>query len=220
MPTSPVTRSKSAARQTYNRLSGVYDLLAGSSELPLTKLGLQMLAVRRGERVLELGCGTGHALAILAEQAGDVGWAHGIDLSSGMLHQARRHLVNKKLAGQVSLLEGDGARLPYPDNCLDAIFLSFTLELFDTPEIPLVLAECLRVLRTGGHLGVVSLYSTGHPNWIVRLYEWFHAHLPAYVDCRPINAAEWARAAGLFVEKQTVKLMWGLPVEILLARKT
>jgi demethylmenaquinone methyltransferase/2-methoxy-6-polyprenyl-1,4-benzoquinol methylase len=179
-----------------------------------------MLAVRRGERVLEIGCGTGHALAILAEKVGNMGWAHGIDLSPGMLHQARLHLVNKKLAGQVSLLEGDGARLPYPESCLDGIFLSFTLELFDTAEIPIVLTECQRVLRTGGRLGVVSLFSTRHPSRIVRLYEWFHAHLPTYVDCRPINADELISAAGLFVEKETVKLMWGLPVDILLARKT
>ncbi len=220
MHISPVTRPKSSARQAYNRLSSVYDLLAGSSETPLTKLGIEMLAVSPGERVLEIGCGTGEALAIFARLVGEASRVCGIDLSPGMIHQARVRLRKKGLADRIRLVEGDGTYLPYCENCSDVIFLSFTLELFDTAEIPIVLAECKRVLRPGGRLGVVSLLSPEHPSWIVRLYEWFHAHLPTYVDCRPINADELIRAAGFSIEKTMTKSMWGLPVQSLVARKT
>jgi ubiquinone/menaquinone biosynthesis C-methylase UbiE len=219
MQISPVTRSKSAARQAYNRLSGVYDLLAGSSETPLTKLGVEMLAVSPGERVLEIGCGTGEALAIFARLVGEAGRVFGIDLSRGMINQARLRLEKKGLAGRVRLAEGDGTYLPYCDNSMDVIFLSFTLELFDTPEIPNVLAESKRVLRPDGRLGVVNLLNPEHPNWIVRLYEWFHSHLPAYVDCRPINSGELIRTAGFSIEKTLTKSMWGLPVQSVVARK-
>ena len=103
--------------------------------------------------------------------------------------------------------------------CFSAVFLSFTLELFDTPEIPLVLAECQRVLTPGGHLGVVSMLRTDRPSWIVRLYEWLHAQLPKYVDCRPIEAYAMMQEAGFSLEKRETRSMWGLPVDILYAKK-
>lgn len=97
--------------------------------------------------------------------------------------------------------------------------MSFILELFDTPEIPLVLAECRRVLQPGGRLGVVVMMKTDHPEWIVRLYEWLHAHLPTYVDCRPIDGLGMIQAAGFRLEKRQVKSMWRLPVEVVVVRK-
>jgi ubiquinone/menaquinone biosynthesis C-methylase UbiE len=220
MQISRVNRSKNAARRAYNRMSGFYDLLAGSSETPLMHLGLQMLAVRPGESVLEIGSGTGKALVELGRQGSESGRVHGIDLSPGMLQQAHKRVSNAGLLGRVRLLEGDGTRLPYQSGSFNAVFISFTLELFDSPEIPLVLAECLRVLLPGGRLGVVAMLKRAQSSTIVRLYEWFHEHLPAYVDCRPIHASEMIQASGFILEKQDVKNMWGLPVELVVANKT
>jgi hypothetical protein len=75
------------------------------------------------------------------------------------------------------------------------------------------------VLQSGGRLGVVAMHKPARPNRIVRLYEWFHAHYPAYADCRPIHAGELVGNAGFQLEQQAIKSMWGLPVEILVARK-
>ena len=160
MQISRVNRSKSAARTAYNRMSRFYDRLTGSSETPIMRQGLKMLAVDRAESVLEIGCGTGKALAEMCAQVGASGGVHGIDLSPGMLRQAHERLAKAGMLHQVTLLEGDGARLPYRSACFSTVFLSFTLELFDTPEIPLVLAECRRVLMPGGRLGVVSMLKT------------------------------------------------------------
>jgi ubiquinone/menaquinone biosynthesis C-methylase UbiE len=214
-----VTRSKSTARSAYDRLSHVYDRLAGSSETPLMRLGLEMLAVQMGESVLEIGSGTGKALLELSTQVGDSGRVYGMDLSRGMLQVAHIRLASAGMLKRTSLLEGDGARLPYESGSVCAVFLSFTLELFDTPEIPLVLAECQRVLQPEGRLGVVSMLKTEQPGWIVRLYEWFHESMPAYVDCRPIDGGGMIQAAGFRLEKRQVRSMWGLPVELVVARK-
>jgi ubiquinone/menaquinone biosynthesis C-methylase UbiE len=219
MQISPVKRSKTAAKSAYDRMSPMYDLMAGSSEMPLMEAGLKMLAVQAGEIVLEIGPGTGKALVDINQNIGDTGRVHGLDLSPGMLHQAQRRLAKVGCQNPLVLIEGDGTHLPYGNRCFNAVFLSFTLELFDSPEIPLVLSECRRVLNEGGRLGVVSMLMTDHPSWIVRLYEWFHVHLPAYVDCRPIEAHAMIEAAGFRVMNQQIRSMWGLPVEMVTAMK-
>jgi ubiquinone/menaquinone biosynthesis C-methylase UbiE len=215
----PVTRSKTEARAAYNQMSPIYDWLAGASETPLMQLGLDMLAVGKGESVLEIGSGTGKALAELVNKVGETGTVYGIDLSPGMLHQAQIRFFQSSTLVRVYLAEGDGVRLPYQSESFNAIFISFTLELFDTPEIPSVLEECLRVLLPGGRLGVVAMFKTGQPGRMVRLYEWFHDHFPTYVDCRPIGAAAQIQAAGFWIEDRQQKSMWGLPVEMVIAQK-
>jgi ubiquinone/menaquinone biosynthesis C-methylase UbiE len=220
MQISPVNRSKSTAQIAYDRLSGVYDLLAGSSESPLMHQGLEMLAVGMGESVLEIGCGTGKGLVELLNRVGSTGRVYGVDLSPGMLRQARSRLAKSNLSNSERLLISDGAHLPFKSSSLGAVFLSFTLELFDTPEIPLVLDECRRVLKQDGRLGVVAMLKTDPSSRIIRLYEWFHAHLPAYVDCRPIQAHTMVLAQGFKLENTRFSNMWGLPVEILLASKS
>jgi ubiquinone/menaquinone biosynthesis C-methylase UbiE len=220
MQISRVTRSKSAAKNAYDRMSPIYDWMAGSSETPLMKAGLKMLGVQAGEIVLEIGPGTGKALIDLYRSIGETGWVYGLDLSLGMLHQAQHRLVQNGLTKRAGLIEGDGTRLPYCNSSFHAVFLSFTLELFDTPEIPLVLGECRRVLIEGGRLGVVSMLKTEVPSRIARLYEWFHEYLPTYVDCRPIEAHTMIEATGFIIDHHQIKSMWGLPVEMVIARKS
>jgi ubiquinone/menaquinone biosynthesis C-methylase UbiE len=219
MQISRVKRSKSSAKIAYDRLSHIYDGLAGSSETKFMRLGLDMLSVSAGEVILEIGCGTGKALVELSRQTGGTGKVYAIDLSQGMLRKTSQRLANADLEEQVSLLEGDGARLPYKNGSFNTVFICFTLELFDTPEIPLVLEECRRVLVPGGLLGVVAMLKTEHPGWVERLYEWLHEKLPAYVDCRPIDAGALIQAAGFFLEESQSGSMWGLPVEGVVARR-
>ncbi len=183
------------------------------------RLGVQMLGVQPGESVLEIGCGTGKALTELSRQAGEPRLACGLDLSPGMLKMANHNMGEAELSSQAHLLCGDGAALPFAPGSFEAIFMSFTLELFDTPEIPQVLEECRRVLKPGGRLGVVAMSKPVHASPIVRLYEWFHQRFPSYVDCRPINAEYLIQAAGFIIELSSVKHMWGLPVALVLAVK-
>jgi ubiquinone/menaquinone biosynthesis C-methylase UbiE len=218
-PVSRVTRSKAEAESAYDRMSRFYDLLAGSSERPFTEKGLRRLALQEGESVLEIGYGTGSAIVAMAKAVGPSGRVFGIDLSGGMQQEATERARREGVEGLVDLRKGDAAALPFPAESMDAVFLSFTLELFDTPEMPAVLAECRRVLRLGGRIGVVAMQEKERSGVMLRLYKWAHARFPAAVDCRPIYAGDSLRRAGFRILHSEETSMWGLPVRVLLGEK-
>lgn len=216
---SAVTTTRNDAKRNYNRMSGFYDLMTASSERHFTKAGLLQLHAQPGETVLDIGCGTGFAVARIAEKVGTDGRVEGIDLSEGMLQKARERLRNEKIPdGIVNLQVGDAAKLPFDDNTFDAILMSFVLELFDTPEIPEVLAEAKRVVKVGGRITVVALAK--YPDKLaVKVYEWFHDKMPSFVDCRPIKVDLALMDARLELCVLSQQEMWGLPVKVATAVK-
>ena len=216
---SRVTRSKEEARFSYDKMSRWYDWLAGSTERRLLQVGLQHLAVQQGEVVLEVGFGTGHGILALAKAVGDSGKAYGIDISEGMLSIAQARVSAAGLSHRVELRRDDAISLSFPADWFDAVLMSFTLELFDTPEIPTVLSECRRVLRTHGRIGVLAMSKKGKTGLLLRLYEWAHNRFPKYLDCRPIFVEQSLEDAGFGILTTVHMSMWGLPVEIVVARK-
>lgn len=216
---SRVLRSKNDAITTYDRLSMVYDLLGAGAERKYTSLGLQKLCVREGESILEIGFGPGRGILSLARSVGPGGSVLGIDISRGMIKAARSRIRDASMEGRVELMAGDGSRLPLLPGSVDAVFMSFVLELFDSPEIPEVLAESMRVLRKGGRICVVALSADGRRGPILRLYEWAHGQFPNYADCRPICVSGSMKTAEFEILSSEVFSMWGIPVGIVLARK-
>lgn len=212
-----VDRSSIAARDFYNRISAFYDLLAASSERRYTGLGLRLLAVRQGQRVLEIGFGTGQALVALSHAVGAAGQVFGLDISEGMCHVARRRSRQAGVLHRVGLTQGDAMGLPFPSAYFDALFMSFTLELFDTPQIPQVLASCRRVLKPSGRLCIVSLSKDRHLGLMGQLYERLHNRFPNYLDCRPIPLVFILEQEGFNILAAQQHAMWGLPVGIALA---
>jgi len=211
--------SRQETKALYDKISKVYDLLSERTEGPVREAGVRMLAPQPGETILEIGFGTGHALASLARAVGPAGKVHGIDLSDGMKEVAENLVRQEGLAERVELRTGDAAALPYPAESMDAVFMSFTLELFDTREIPLVLEQSKLVLKPGGRIVVVSMSKEGEHGLVYEAYEWTHRHFPNFVDCRPIFASKAIEAAGFRVtEKQNLQI-W-VPMEVVRGEKT
>jgi demethylmenaquinone methyltransferase/2-methoxy-6-polyprenyl-1,4-benzoquinol methylase len=214
---SRVLRSKDDARDNYNRLSRWYDLLAGRSEEKYRQIGVRLLNLKPGEKVLEIGFGTGHCLEAFASAIGADGLVCGIELSDGMAAIVQKRMGGADTAYRVNLTLADGVQIPFSSRSFDAVFMSFTLELFDSPEIPRVLRDCKQVLRQGGRMVVVTLAKKTPPSIAEVIYEWFHNRMPILVDCRPILPQSALLEAGFDVQDVIMETMWGLPVEIVAA---
>ena len=208
--------SHSSTRINYNRLSRWYDWLSGT-EKQFSDIGAQMLKIQSGENVLEIGFGTGRNLVTLAYSLAEGGSVYGIDLSEGMIKVARKTMIRNRISNCLNLVQGDGVKLPFTTGFFNAIFISFTLELFIEPEITIVLNECKRVLCNNGRLAIVSLMKKD--SLAVHIYDWIHNRLPSIVDCRPIPVDRDLTISGFELVETMQKDLWGLPIVMILAMK-
>jgi ubiquinone/menaquinone biosynthesis C-methylase UbiE len=109
------------------------------------------LELREGDRVLEVGCGTGRNFGHLLRSIGSEGRLVGFDYSAEMLAAARR-LCRRRGWRNVALLQGDAAELDIGESGFDGILA--VLAMSAIPEHRRTLERCLEVLRPGGVLSV------------------------------------------------------------------
>lgn len=138
--------------EIYSRTAAFYDGLVAGHQARAKLTALEMLARQPGERLLEVGVGTGWAFSRIVARSGRDG-AYGLEVSHGMLDVARQ----LEGAGGWGLLLGDGRRLPFADARFDCLLNTYTFEVLPTADIAPMLDECRRVLRPGGRLVVVNL---------------------------------------------------------------
>jgi ubiquinone/menaquinone biosynthesis C-methylase UbiE len=136
----------------YGRL-GIYGVLpviglVGESS-PARRRMVAALELRGGERVLDVGCGTGLNFAALTERVGPRGSIVGIDLTPEMLDRAR-----ERGWGNVELIEGDATSLPFRDESFSAVCSALALSVI--PDWSRALREAWRVLEPGGRLAVLD----------------------------------------------------------------
>ena len=130
---SRVNRLRSEAIQIYDRYSRWYDWISGQFERKFAEAGVAQLDVQQGERILEIGYGTGHMLVALADQVGPTGMVDGIDISKGMYEMAKNRIQKSGLSDRVQIVCGDAITLPFESNTFDGLFMSFTLlEVFES----------------------------------------------------------------------------------------
>ncbi|MBI2854640.1 MAG: class I SAM-dependent methyltransferase [Chloroflexi bacterium] len=144
----------------WKRLAPFYDplfrllffLLGGERQV---RQGLVDFAgVNVGDHVLDVGCGTGTLALLLAKRAGPRGYVVGVDLSEGMLAQARR----KTNVPWLSFRRANVEELPFPDGSFDKAFMSLSLHEMPPEARHNTLMQVARVLRPDGSLFLLEYH--------------------------------------------------------------
>ncbi len=118
---------------------------------------MELLALAPGNAVLEVGCGTGVFLPLLARAVGPTGRVVGLDHAPTFVAEARARVATDGLAATVTVEEGDAYHLPFPDAAFDAAHCERVLMHLDDPDA--ALRELRRVVRPGGRIVAVE------PDW-------------------------------------------------------
>ena len=149
-------------RYGWDRAAAHYEAGWARQLRPSQERLLEMAALRPGESVLELACGTGLVTFPAAEAVGPEGRVTATDISEAMVERVREEAARRGL-DHVTVERADAATLPYDDHSFDCVLCS--LGLMYVPDVPPVLEGALRVLRPGGRLVVSVWGERKHCGW-------------------------------------------------------
>jgi len=136
----------------YNRIAKVYDFVYGAALAPGMKLAFDLMELRSGQKVLEVGIGTGLSLGYYPRNVK----VTGVDLADGMLAECQKKIELGKFEN-VKLQKMDAMHMEFDDNSFDRIFAPSVVSVIPDPEK--VVAEMLRVCKPEGMVCIVSHFA-------------------------------------------------------------
>ncbi len=140
----------------YDKLAKVYDLFFGPTLHPGRLQAIQRMNIQPGERVLEVGVGTGINLSLYPTDC----QVTGIDFSSSMLEKARERVARKDIR-RVRLLQMDAADLKFADGSFDIVYAPYLISV--VPDPVKVAQEMHRVCRPGGRIIFLNHFLSPNP---------------------------------------------------------
>ena len=145
---------------TWRELEEHLDVVAG----PPGRWAMERLALTAGERVLDIGCGTGLTTLALAGQVGAEGRVVGVDIAEGMLDGARKHAADAGVAN-VEFVHGDAQVHDLGTDVFDAAYSRFGVMFFADPAA--AFTNVRRSIRPGGRLSFVCWQSGLQNEWML-----------------------------------------------------
>ena len=165
MATKPAARmSEPETGRCYDIWAGIYDRTFGALVHNRQIRALQELRPKPGDRVLDIGVGTGTTLLHYPDNI----TVFGMDLSGGMLGKAREKLQQKKLT-HCRLVQADAMLPPFADGSFDHIVISHTISVVSEPSVLATWAR--RLLKPGGRIIILNHFRSPHP-LIGRIERW------------------------------------------------
>jgi phosphatidylethanolamine/phosphatidyl-N-methylethanolamine N-methyltransferase len=163
-------------RDAYRRYAHLYDRWFGKIFHPGRKLAIDQMGIKPGDRVLEVGVGTGLSLPEYPEGVE----VTGIDVSPEMINQARQRAEDAGMTG-VTLAEMDAEAMDLPDRAFDHVVAMYVLSV--SPHPRRVVNEMRRVCKPGGDLFIVNHFR--HANPVISTFERLLAPLSGLFGFHP-----------------------------------
>jgi phosphatidylethanolamine/phosphatidyl-N-methylethanolamine N-methyltransferase len=139
--------------RVYEKLAHVYDLVFGPTLHPGRIEAIEKMNIQPGDRVLEVGVGTGINLSMYPASCA----VTGIDLSAPMLDKARERILNKGLRNS-RVMEMDAAQMTFPDESFDVVYAPYLISV--VPDPVQVAQEMRRVCRRGGRIVILNHFKS------------------------------------------------------------
>jgi SAM-dependent methyltransferase len=138
-------------------------ILEGRAQAGYLRVALDLLELanpRRGDGVLEVGCGSGALLRRIAGHPAGLR-VTGLDVNAFLLREARALAARAGLGGRITFDEGSAEALPYADDAFDVVYSCTVMEEVDADRM---LAEMVRVAKPGGRVAV-GVRAVDRPQW-------------------------------------------------------
>jgi phosphatidylethanolamine/phosphatidyl-N-methylethanolamine N-methyltransferase len=191
--------------RVYENLAWFYDFTFGPALHPGRVDAIQRMAIQPGDRVLEVGVGTGINAVLYPRDC----TVTGVDLSSSMLEKAHERIARKGVRN-VRLLEMDAADLNFADDSFDIVYAPYVISV--VPDPVAVTREMHRVCRPGGRIIILNHFRSKSRvgAWLERMIAPFTLYLGFKSD---LDLPAFLVQAGLkpvSIEKVNIPRIWSL----------
>jgi phosphatidylethanolamine/phosphatidyl-N-methylethanolamine N-methyltransferase len=189
----------------YEKLASVYDWIFGPTLHPGRLQAMQRMAIASGDRILEVGVGTGINLSLYPRDCA----VTGIDLSDSMLEKAHERVAERTMRN-VRLLQMDATSLSFPDDSFDIVYAPYLISV--VPDPVAVAVEMRRVCRPGGRIIILNHFRSSNAvmSWGERMLSPFTVHIGFKSD---LDLPAFLAQAGLqpvSIEKVNIPRIWSL----------
>src|SRR5436305_10343876 len=141
--------------QVYENIAWAYDVVFGPTLHPGRVQAIQRMSIQSGDRLLEVGVGTGINACLYPRDCR----VTGIDLSAPMLEKARERFARKGV-NNVRLHEMDAASLKFADGTFDIVYAPYVISV--VPDPIAVVREMIRVCRPGGRIVILNHFRSAN----------------------------------------------------------
>ncbi len=191
--------------RVYENIAWFYDVTFGPTLHPGRVDAIRRMAIRPGDRVLEVGVGTGINAALYPADC----TVTGVDLSSSMLERARERVARKGVRN-VRLLQMDAANLKFADDTFDIVYAPYVISV--VPDPVAVASEMRRVCRPGGRIVILNHFRSKNRlgAWLERIISPLTVHIGFKSD---LDLPAFLAQAGLkpvSIEKVNHPRIWSL----------